>query len=172
MKKIIIVALVLIGIAATAFKINTTIALRKKKTTATPVLATVASDVNDTLVGSGSVHRDSGIAFTYAPDNSQDQTYDFYVSQLTGSITACSMVLQGCNDTGSSFMTADWHTITGATAVCADCVGASSTTVPGTAKHYVWYVPHSSETFTWKRVLGDMTGTFTAIYTGKLTYSK
>lgn len=170
-KKIVLIALLLISIVAFA-TINTTINLRKMKTTATVVTVAVDATTNDTLVGEGAVHRDSAFVWIYSPNNNQDQTYDLYVTQLTGSITACSMVLQGCNDTGSRFLTADWHTITGVTAYCADFVGASSTTVPGTAKHYMWYVPKGSETFTYKRILGDMTGTFTAIYTGKLTYTK
>ena len=129
---------------------------------------TAENSGKDTLTGAGARNRDTGYVWAYISNPKKAFTVDVYVTQLTGSITATSMVLQGCYDTGSSLLTADWENITGVTTYNAGFVGSSSTTVPGSAKHYKWFGPASSNNWNFVRVSADHTGTFTATYTGKI----
>ena len=168
MKKIALIAILLAGFTAAIAYVNTTQVMRK----ATPqnTRYTVAqSTLADTLVGSGSRNRDTGYAWAWTPDNKRTRTVNVLVTQLTGSITATSMKLQGALDTSGGLLSANWKDLTGVTALCASCVGASSTTVPGTSLNYTWIVHPNTNNMNFIRVVGDHTGTFTATYLAKLT---
>lgn len=124
---------------------------------------TAKSSGKDTLSGT-----DTGYVWVAAAVN-MDLTFDLYVTTLTGTVTPVAAVLQGATGT-SHGLTADWHTVTGTVVYCADCIGASSTTVPGAAKHYIWQVPHSAGgQFNQWRIRYITGGTQTSIYTGQLT---
>ena len=168
MKKIALIAILLAGFTAAIAYVNTVTVMRK----ATPQnvrYTTAQSTLADTLVGSGSRNRDTGYAWAFTPDNKKTRTVNVLVTQLTGSITATSMKLQGCLDTSGGLLSANWRDLTGVTALCAACVGASSTTVPGSSLNYTWIVHPNTHNMNFIRVVGDHTGTFTATYLAKLT---
>lgn len=168
MKKIIF-ATALICSALIAFGIaNDYITLRKR----TPQNTVVAASSNDTLVGAGSRNVDTGYAWAFVRDPKKTMTMDVLVTQLTGSITTTSHIVYGCYDTGSALLTADWEPITGLTTYCAACIGASSTTVPGTSKHYKTVMPANTHNYNFIMARAIHTGTFTATYSGNLSIDK
>lgn len=167
-KRIAIIALLLLVVTAAIAYVNTSSVMRK----ATPqgVRYTQAqSTAADTLTGAGARNRDTGYVWVWSPDNKKTKTIDVYVTQLSGSITATSMKLQGAVDTTGGFLSCEWRDLTGVTSLCADCIGASSTTVPGASKHYKWIMLPNTNNFSALRVVGDHTGTFTATYLGTFT---
>jgi len=167
-KRIAIIALLLLVVTSAIALVNTAIVMRK----ATPqgVRYTQAQSTSaDTLTGAGARNRDTGYVWAYTPDPTKTRTVNVLVTQLSGSITATSMKLQGALDTTGGLLSANWKDLTGVTALCAGCVGASSTTVPGSSLNYTWIVHGNTQNFPYLRVVGDHTGTFTATYVGKLT---
>lgn len=119
----------------------------------------VASGVLDTLT-----NVDTGyVRWTYS--NNYNLLFDFTVTKISGTVAGTSL-LQGSTD-GTN-----WNTITGATAYCAGCIGASAT-VTNTAgtKHYQWVVPANSVPYKYWQVQTITSGTMTASYNGTGTYN-
>lgn len=125
----------------------------------------VKASNKDTLV-----NADTGYVWFYVNTN-YDLTFDLLTTTVSGTVASTSNILYGAVGTNSTYpASADWHAVTGVTTYCADCIGASSTTVPGASKHYVWQVPHSAGAqFTQYRIQSIQTGTATATYKGSLT---
>lgn len=115
------------------------------------------------------VNGDTGYVWCFVPSQF-NLTFDVISNVISGTVATASYKLQGSMD--SSTLTASWHSITGATALCTDCIGASSTTAPsGSVTHYVWQVPYNTNNFQNFRVQIIQTGTCTATYNGKATSS-
>lgn len=127
--------------------------------TVTPMPSTRAADtlqiptVNITGYGT-----DSGYAQFYFPNN-LDKILHLGVTKISGTL-AGTVVFQGSLDN------ATWHTLTGNTTYCTDCIGASAT-ITNTAgtKYYDLYLPHSAINYPFLQAFVLLSGTCTATFT-------
>lgn len=108
------------------------------------------------------------------------KSFDMTTTTLSGTVASTSNILYGVNNNGLPLTAAQVATvtttgttafaITGNTTYCAGCVGASSTTVPGALKHYMWQVPNNAGAQFDNYIIRTIqTGTATATYTSKVT---
>jgi len=127
-----------------------------KYTNGVPVA--VAAGKLDTLT-----NVDTGLVRTSFQSN-MGFIFDFAVTKISGTVAGTAL-LQGSLDNST------WQTLTGATAVCAGCQGASAT-ITNTAgtKHYTWIVPANSTSYPYYQVQAITSGTCTASYTGSASY--
>ena len=104
-----------------------------------------------------------------------DQNFELLTTTITGTVATTSNILYGYNNYGQPLTAAQVATVTGTaitgnTTYCAGCVGASSTTVPGSSKKYTWQVPRSAGALYDNYFIRTIqTGTCTATYSGKLS---
>lgn len=120
---------------------------------------------------------DTGILFIWMGQG-YASSFDVLSSTLTGTVATTSNILYGYNNGGRKLTAAQAATIgsagtgfaiTGNTTYCAGCVGASSTTVPGASKHYIWQVPNNAGALFDNYIIRVIqTGTTTATYTGNI----
>jgi hypothetical protein len=122
------------------------------------------------------VNGDTSYAYIWMGDN-YNRTFELTGTTISGTVATVALTLFGYNNNSTPMTasqiavlasTGNAQAITGATAYCAGCVGASSTTVPGASKKYSWVVPASTVTFDNYYIRAIQTGTATATYTGKV----
>lgn len=89
--------------------------------------------------------------------------FDFSVTRLTGTLAGAA-VLQGSIDN------ATWYTLTGNTATCASCIGASATLSGTGTTHYTWMLAPDDQTFPYYQVRAITSGTCTATFALKAGY--
>lgn len=106
---------------------------------------------------------------------------ELVTSVLTGTVATTSNIVYGINNGGAPLTAAqvfaatqvpstNAYALTGNTTYCSGCVGASSTTVPGTSKKYTWQFPNNAGCLFDNYVIRTIqTGTCTATYTGNIT---
>lgn len=130
-------------------------------------------------VGATLTNGDTGFVYIWVGQG-YAKAFDLLMTTNTGTVASTSNILYGVNNNGAPLTAAQVATvtttgitayaITGNTTYCAGCVGASSTTVPGTAKHYVWQVPNNAgaqfDNFIIRTI---QTGTATATFSAKIT---
>ena len=119
------------------------------------------------------VNGDTGYVYIWA-GQAYDQAFHLITTTVSGTVATTSNILYGYNNGGNKLTAAQIPTvvataITGNTTYCAGCVGASSTTVPGASKEYIWQIPKScGALFDNYFIRTIQTGTATATYTGTI----
>lgn len=132
--------------------------------TVTPMPASRAADtLKVPVVNASGYNTDSGyVQFSF--NGNYDMVFDLAITKVSGTL-AGTAVLQGSTDN------ATWHTLTGNTTYCTDCIGASATITNTTGtKHYQWYMPHSATTYPYYQLFPLLSGTCTATFTGSAGY--
>ncbi len=115
------------------------------------------------------VNGDTGYTYIFVGQGF-NMSFDLLTTTVSGTVASTSNILYGVNNNGlpltpAQVLTADIHAITGNTTYCATCIGASSTTVPGASKHYVWQVPTNAGALFDNYIIRTIqTGTATATY--------
>jgi hypothetical protein len=141
--------------------------------TCTPA-GTAKSTGKDTLS-----NGDTGVLYIFIGQGFATN-FELNTTTVSGTVATTSNILYGYNNYGIPLTASQAATIavtptnayalTGSTTVCAGCVGASSTTVPGAAKRYTWQIPYNGGAVFDNYIIRTIqTGTCTATYTGKVT---
>jgi prophage DNA circulation protein len=124
---------------------------------------------------------DTGVAFIWV-GTAFEKSFEMLTTTLTGTVATTSNILYGYNNNGVPLTAAQAaalavsggaSAITGNTTYCAGCVGASSTTVPGASRRYIWHVPNNVGSLYDNYFIRTIqTGTTTATYTAKILTQK
>jgi hypothetical protein len=141
--------------------------------TVTSMSTATAGGVGKTSGKDTLTNADTGFLYVWVGGKAQDLAIHMITTTLTGTVATTSNILYGYNNhnaklTAAQVATVTGTAITGNTTYCAGCVGASSTTIPGASKEYIWQVPKSQGAlFDNFFVRTIQTGTCTATYTGE-----